>query len=520
MNQETLEIKQRLKDDFEHYASKCLRVRSKNGDILPFSLNRAQKYVHAKLEEQKQKTGKVRALILKGRQQGMSSYVGGRFYHQTTHRFGCQTFILTHALDATANLYKMAQRFHEHCPSVVRPQVSTSNAKELIFGKLESGYKVGTAENKSVGRSSTIQLLHCSEVAFFNNADDHSKGIMQAVPEIPGTELILESTANGIGNYFHQMWQKAESGMNDYIPIFVPWYWQEEYKRQIDDGFQVTGDEEELMHIYGLSREQIAWRRYKIVDLSVSGQDGEKAFRQEYPNTSAEAFIVTGENTYISNEIVMQARKCEAPDYGSLVLGVDPARFGDDRTCIIRRKGRKAYGLESYVKKDTMEVTGIVATIIQKENPVKVFVDVGGLGAGIVDRLNELGFRDVVVPVNAGSKPLNANRYKNKRAEMWGLCREWLENQPCQITDSDELHADLCNIFYKFNSSTQLVMEPKEDMKKRGLRSPDAAEALINTFAYPESALVEKNVKSTEIAANIMSKQRHSMNLRKTHGRS
>jgi len=202
---EVIEIKQRLKDDFAHYASKCLQVRSKNGDILLFTLNKAQKYVHSKLEEQKKNTGKVRALILKGRQQGMSTYVGGRFYHQTTHRFGCQTFILTHALDATQNLYKMAQRFHEYCPPVVRPQVSTSNAKELIFGLLESGYKVGTAENKAVGRSSTIQLFHGSEVAFWSNADEHAKGILQAIPEMSGTECILESTANGIGNYFHQM---------------------------------------------------------------------------------------------------------------------------------------------------------------------------------------------------------------------------------------------------------------------------------------------------------------------------
>lgn len=519
MNLETLEIKQRLKDDFEHYASKCLRIRTKSGEIMPFVLNKVQKHVLYQLEEQKRKTGKVRALILKGRQMGLSTLIGARYYHQATHRFGCQTFILTHALDATQNLYKMAQRFHEHCPVPVRPQVSTSNSKELVFGLLESGYKVGTAENKAVGRSSTIQLFHGSEVAFWNNADDHAKGIMQAIPDQPGTECILESTANGVGNYFHQMWQKAEAGLNDFIPIFEPWYWQEEYQRKVDKDFALTAEESELADLYHLTREQIAWRRFKIIDLSVSGQDGEKAFKQEYPCNPTEAFQQTGENTYISTDLVMQARKCTIAKYGKLIMGVDPARFGDDRTCIIRREGRVLYGLESYIKKDTMEVAGIVSTLIQRENPYKVFVDVGGLGAGVIDRLHELGYRDVVVAVNAGAKPLNADRYKNKRSEMWGNAREFLENQPCQIPDSDELHADLCNIFYKFNSSSQLVMEPKEDMKKRGLRSPDSADAFCLTFAYPESAYSENNMQKEKIAANIMSRQKQSAQLRKSrHG--
>ena len=153
-----------------------------------------------------------------------STYVGGRFYHKVTWHKGTQAFILTHALDATQNLYKMAQRYYENTPSVVKPEVTTSNAKELIFGILDSGYKLGTAENKAVGRSATIQLLHGSEVAFWNNAAEHAKGIMQAVPNAPGTEIILESTANGVGNFFHQQWQQAEAGQSEYIAIFVPWF--------------------------------------------------------------------------------------------------------------------------------------------------------------------------------------------------------------------------------------------------------------------------------------------------------
>lgn len=493
MTDEEIAIRQKLKDNFIHYASRCLSIRTKLGEIKPFELNAAQRYIHKRLEDQKGQTGKVRALILKGRQMGCSTYVGARFYHRTTYNRGTQCFILTHALDATNNLYKMTQRFYENTPELVRPQVSTNNSKELIFGGLDSGYKIGTAENKSVGRSSTIQLFLGSECAFWSNASDHAKGILQAVPDAFGTEIILESTANGVGNYFHQMWQKAEAGLSDFIAIFVPWFWQPEYQREICRGFTPSEDEIALKDNYGITDEQLNWRRFKIVDLSVNGQDGEKSFSQEYPSCSNEAFQLTGENTFIDSSIVMRARKdTDSEKYGPLLLSCDPARFGDDRTSIIFRQGRVAFGLQSFVKKDTMEVTGIVHGLIKEHNPVKVFIDVGGLGAGIVDRLIELGYKDIIVPVNAGSKPLDGKRYLNKRAEMWALCKEWLNEIPCTIPDIDSLHADLCGIKYSFDSNSRLVMERKEDMKRRGIRSSDEADALCLTFALPSTALIAK----------------------------
>jgi hypothetical protein len=522
MSDREIAIRQRLKDDFIHYASRCLKVRPKESmdaegkplGLVPFELNRAQMHIHQLLQKQKGETGKVRAICLKGRQQGCSTYVGGRLYHLTTHSHGLQTFILTHALDATQNLFKMAQRYYEHTPDLVKPSITISNSKELIFGALDSGYKVGTAENKGVGRSSTIQAFHGSEVAFWSNAAEHAAGIMQAVPDAKGTEIILESTANGVGNYFHQMWQKAEAGDSDFIAIFVPWFWQEEYTRDVPAGFNPTEDERALIDHYGLTHGQLVWRRKKVVDLSINGVNGERLFKQEYPNNSTEAFQLTGEDTYIQSDMVMRARRSHAERYGKLVLGVDPARFGDDRTAIIRRQGRQAYGLETYIKKDTMEITGIVHSIYNAEKPDKIFVDVGGLGAGVVDRLNELLPKGIVVAVNAGSTPLNARAYMNKRAEMWGLLREWLDdNQAVQIPDSDELHADLCNIRYKIDSNSRLVMEQKADMKKRGIRSSDCADSLCLTFAQPATALNDTNT-SNNLAGKIMQTNKLILNSR------
>lgn len=507
-------IRQRLKNDFPHYSEKCLKIRTKSGRIEPFSLNKVQKYIHTLLETQKKETGKVRSIILKGRQQGCSTYVGARFYHKVTHSFGLQAFILTHALDATQNLYKMAHRFYENTPLVIRPEVSTSNAKELLFGILDSGYKLGTAENKSVGRSATIQLLHASEVAFWANATEHAKGILQAVPNADGTEIIMESTANGIGNFYHQQWQQAEAKISEYIAIFVPWFWQNEYHIKIDPDFKITPEEDDLKNRYNLTINQIAWRRNKITELSVNGLDGTKSFLQEYPSNSTEAFQLTGEDTFITSDLVMTTRKTIAEKYGKLIIGVDPARFGDDRTSIIRRQGRVAYGLESHVKKDTMEVTGLVSRIIENEKPFKVFVDVGGLGAGIVDRLHELGYKDLIVAVNAGSSPLDGAKYANKRAEMWGLCKSWLMESPSQIPDSNSLHADLCGVRYKFDSNSRLQLEKKEDMKKRGIRSSDEADALCLTFAYPESSLSQNTKQNSLLAARITQNNKNLLNYR------
>lgn len=481
------QIRQKLKDNFRHYASKCLKIRTKAGKVEPFELNAAQEYIHSRVEEQRQHTGKVRAIILKGRQQGCSTYVEGRFYWRVSHSKGVRAFILTHEDDATANLFELASRYHENCPAPVKPSTGASNAKELYFDKLDSGYKVGTAGNKAVGRSSTVQMFHGSEVGFWPNAQQHAAGIIQAIPDEPGTEAFLESTANGIGNYFHQQWQAAESGESEYIAIFVPWFWQPEYIKPVPDNFSLTHDEREYKEAYGLNDGQMAWRRAKIIELRDS-----TLFKQEYPATAAEAFQVSGLDPYIAPELVTVARKVQAEPVGPKKIGVDPARFGDDRTSVCFRQGRKVHWIRSFTKKSTMEVAGIVKKIIDEIAPDQVAIDVGGLGAGVYDRLTELVQGNVtqLVQVNSSESPIDAVKYTNKRAEMWGEIKEWLQAQPAQLPDSDELHADLTQTRYSYDSNNALRMERKEEMKKRGLRSPDTADSLGLTFAKP---VIKKN---------------------------
>lgn len=487
MNAKERAIRQRLKDDFEHYAGKCLKIRTKAGAIVPLELNAAQKYIHERVEDQRRRTGKVRAVILKGRQQGCSTYIEGRFYWRVSHTRGVRAFILTHEDEATNNLFELANRYHENCPVPVKPSTSAANAKELHFDQLDSGYKVGTAGNKAVGRSSTVQLFHGSEVGFWPNAQQHAAGILQAIPDDPGTEVFKESTANGVGNYFHKEWQDAEAGLSEYIAIFVPWFWSVEYRKELGTDFSLDEEERRYQDAHGLTLEQMAWRRAKIIELKDA-----TLFKQEYPATAAEAFQVSGVDPYISPELVMTARKAVVEALGEKKLGVDPARFGDDRTSICFRQTRKVHWIRSYTKKSTMEVAGIVVMAIKETGADQCAIDVGGLGAGVYDRVAELraspewdGPDCQIVQVNSSESPLDSKKYANKRAEMWGETKEWLQKQPAGVPDSDELQADLTQIKYSYDSNNALKMEKKEDMKKRGFRSPDTADALGLTFARP-----------------------------------
>ena len=476
-------IRQKLKNDFQHYASKCLKIRTKSGQVVQLTLNPAQLYIHERVEEQRARTGKVRAVVLKGRQQGCSTYIEGRFYWRVSHTRGVRAFILTHEEEATDNLFELANRYHENCPALVRPSTSAANAKELHFDKLDSGYKVGTAGNKAVGRSSTVQLFHGSEVGFWPNAQQHAAGIIQAIPDEPGTEIFKESTANGVGNYFHKEWQDAEAGISDYIAIFVPWYWSDEYRKEVPAGFRLDSEERAYAESYGLDDQQMAWRRNKIIELK-----DPMLFKQEYPATAAEAFQVSGLDPYIKPDTVIAARNAVIDEvYGDKLLGVDPARFGDDRTSICFRQGRKVHWIRSFTKKSTMEVAGIVRMAIKEIGANQCAIDVGGLGAGVYDRLKELVPETEcdVVQVNSSESPIDEKKYTNKRAEMWGEMGDWLLAQPASIPDSDELMADLTQIRYSYNSNQALVMEKKQDMKKRGFRSPDMADSLGLTFAKP-----------------------------------
>jgi hypothetical protein len=408
---------------------------------------------------------------------------------------GTQVFILTHEQDATDNLFNMVDRFHKYMSGEERLKAGASNAKELSFPAADSGYSVGTAGTRAVGRSKTLQMFHGSEVAFWPNAADHFAGVVQALPDLPGTEAILESTANGIGGEFHERWQQAEAGIGDYIPIFVPWFWSDEYEREPPVGFELTPEEDRIARLYELTLPKMAWRRAKVAELKDAA-----LFAQEYPSTAAEAFQATGHESYIPSRLVMDARKRTCEAIGGLVIGVDPARFGDDSFAIAWRQGRKVLKIERRYRLNTVEGANWVKAVIDQERPRAVFIDVGNMGAGVIDILRDFGepYADIVISVNFGGAPQDQPKTnergeivpgpKNRRAEMWMRSRDWLEDVcGADIPDDDALHADAVAPGFRYDMRQYLLLESKEDIRKRGLRSPDGWDAVALTFASPVS---------------------------------
>src|SRR5207245_4916074 len=125
--------------------------------------------------------------------------------------------------------------------------------------------------------SASTRIIRASPARFCASAPRAAAGALQAVPNEPGTEVILESTANGIGNFFHRKWREAETGMSEYIAIFVPWFWQDEYRIPAGRAFKLDAAEGEYAALYGLEPDQMAWRRLKIAELG-----DPLLFRQEY----------------------------------------------------------------------------------------------------------------------------------------------------------------------------------------------------------------------------------------------
>ena len=200
-----------------------------------------------------------------------------------------------------------------------------------------------------------------------------------------------------------------------------------------------------------------------------------------FPRTSAQQFI--------GEELVemAQQRRPEGFDRSPLVLGVDVARFGDDKTVIIARQGGEIVEKAVYRDLDTMQTASRVSTIINTLHPQVTFVDVVGIGAGVVDRLHQLGHD--VVGINVGESADNDRLYANKRVEIWDHMRQWVKELGCLAVDDRDLAADLTGPEYGYDARERMQLERKQDMKKRGLASPDEGDALALTFAQPVVAL-------------------------------
>lgn len=478
--EEQLDLAERLVKDPRFYARYTLKVKPKEGGPpVDFNYNKAQDYLHARWEDQKRRTGMVRRVGVKGRQQGFSELVQGRFFHAAHMVPYTSIYVLAHEVKATKILFGKAQRYLEHMAANIRPETPTNNAGKIVFAN-KSDYELGTANNESTGRSGTFQKLHLSEPAHYEDGCEEGlrSGLLQTVADMYGTEIIWETTCNG-HNWFYQFYLDVVAGKTEYEFDFVPWYWTPEYRRLVPSEFRLEDEEKTLMSIYGIDMEQIYWRRLKIANMKSL-----RLFRQEYPFTPEEAFQASG-GAFFDPDTVQAARNSRLTETdGPLILGCDPGRTGD-RTVIALRKGRRILWLDKYTEMDQPRLAGILGNYIHTLGVTKCFVD-AAYGDAVVDLLKKRNMGHIVEAVSFASSADDA-QYANKRAEMHFSFREWLTQYgEVRLPDDADMAADIGMISdFKLNHNGKKQMPAKDEIRKVHKRSPDILDAIILTFAYP-----------------------------------
>ena len=479
------------RDHLPFFAPRCLFIKGKDAQRHPLQFNRAQWYLHTIAEWMRKKYGYVRIIVVKGRQQGISTYLEARAYWRIIHQENFNVLILTHEMTATNNLFDMSKRYHEFCPDDLRPPLTAANGKILKFGDLDSQYLVATAGAGGTGRSQNAHYFHGSEVAFWPDAEEHASGILQAIGLNDGTEVYMESTADGVANYFYEMWQGAappreelSADGNGYIRVFIPWFWEPGYTMDAPEDFTLTEEEKQYMYMHDLDEGQMFWRRRKIAEMD----NDPNRFKRDYPATPEEAFEASGDTILIRSDLVALARRRGKDQalqaIGAVVMGVDVARQGDDATCFVIRQGRVILHRERLVGAGANVVANRLLQLKATHGVDHTFLDgTGGYGTAVYDVLVDRGREADTTCVHFSAAADEPERYNNVRTEMWWRIREWLM-AGAALTDDPDWGRDLCAPHYKYQRDT-VVLENKDEIKKRIKRSPDVGDALALTFRFP-----------------------------------
>ena len=303
-----------------------LTIKDKNLNEIRLTPNWAQLEFYNTAERQLADTGRIRIIVLKARQLGMSTATEALAFTLSFVFPGYRALVLAHEIPASQNLLEMTHRYWDNYP--FRQLYTPKSYSKNDIGWIETGsnMKIATAGNKGAGRSSTTHFLHASEVAFYPDPKVVMLGLRQAIPDSPGTGIVLESTANGRGNYFHEQWLAAEQGETEFTPLFFPWHKHPEYRASAINiphySLGKLSDEEKVLKRLGIDDDRLAWRRWAIINKCNSDL---LQFMQEYPSDPEEAFLATGRNVFPGEHL----KQCYQPEDGVRGLLI---RDGDNIT--------------------------------------------------------------------------------------------------------------------------------------------------------------------------------------------
>jgi hypothetical protein len=304
--------------DFYRYAANNLWIKDKDAQIVRFVPNIAQKELIDRVLTLLELGQPIRIIILKARQMGLSTAVEAIIYWYTTTNANITSTIIAHEDVASRNLYNMFKRYYDNSNPIFKPSRKYDTRTDLTFARedengnqvgLNSVIKTATAKNTSAGRSDTIQIVHGSEVASWDNGEELVASLMQTVPVRPNTMIFLESTAEGRGNFFYKEWTNSVKGDTVFEPFFFPWWIQDEYEMDGEEIKEFTIEEEDIVELmregitignnhYKITEDKIQakirFRRYKEREFTSTPE----RLLQEYPSTAHEAFIASGQTVF------------------------------------------------------------------------------------------------------------------------------------------------------------------------------------------------------------------------------
>lgn len=278
---------------YSNAIEKLFYIVNNERESVPFMLNAPQKRMMKEL------SGSNRDIILKARKEGISSMILAMFAIDFLTIENIRCVIISHEDKATQRLFERVRYFLESMkktwPGELPYTLKYNTKTELVNTVKNSTFYIGTAGARAFGRGDDIHNLHISELAFYPDQENIMLGLTNAVTA--SGRIIVETTANGLGDYFYKMFVKAREGSSPYRFHFIPWFELKEYVMPILTVFEpLIQEEQDLMNRYRLSREQIAWRRWKINEMGGDWKDSSSwdKFNQEFPDTAENAFIVSG----------------------------------------------------------------------------------------------------------------------------------------------------------------------------------------------------------------------------------
>lgn len=330
------EIRERLREDFPYWAEKVeAKIVDKRRRVVPFVPKPGQLALDAELEAQRAAGLPMRAIVLKARQLGFSTYMQLKAIHRCTLRERYDAVTIAQNRGTGAKLYRMAETCWSKLPNdpEIKPKLGQHRRQQFMHFAGEglwqhgeafpdSSYTVDTAGEFDAGRGATFQMIHASEIAFWTRITDKLSALTSAIPDDPETLFVQESTPNGF-NEFRDLWLDAEEGRSEWIAFFWPWWKEDEYARAfVSDGERerfIVGDptnpyaeeEPDLVRNYDLTLEQLNWRR-RVIPNKFGGDI--RKFHQEMPSSAEEAFISSGQKVFDGYRTAQLLVKCEITD--------------------------------------------------------------------------------------------------------------------------------------------------------------------------------------------------------------